>query len=79
METRDNIKFARKCDCCEQGMNQGYITEIDYAYYCSDKCLHSEYTEAECEEMSKNDEIYWTDWECDYQYELINGILTEIE
>jgi hypothetical protein len=29
--------FARKCDCCGKGMNEGY--HDNGAHYCSDRCL----------------------------------------
>jgi hypothetical protein len=76
-------KFARQCDKCKQGMNEGYVINGGDEYYCDDKCLHQEYTPEEWYEMSNgdDDDSYWTEWEDDddYQYELINGILTEIE
>ena len=30
--------YARKCDHCKKGMNEGYVWESGYA--CSDKCLY---------------------------------------
>ena len=86
-------KYARICTCCHSGMNEGYFA--DYEYFCSDSCLHTEYSAKEWEELTSNgiedeedffrvpsinDSYYWTEWEDeeDYQYQIINGILEEI-
>jgi hypothetical protein len=87
-------KYARCCTCCGKGMNEGYFA--DYEYFCSDSCLHTEYSAKEWEELTSNgvkdeeenffrvpiinDSYYWTEWEDieDYQYQIINGILEEI-
>lgn len=85
METK---LFARQCSCCGNGMNHGYVVNGGEEYYCSDKCLESNYTHEEWEEMSMEDDDslfsvdnYWTEWEDedDYEYQLINGKLIEIE
>jgi hypothetical protein len=79
-------KYARKCSCCDKGMNEGYFA--NYEYFCSDSCLRTEYSAKEWEELASdgvedeesNDSYYWTEWEDeeDYQYQIINGILEEI-
>jgi hypothetical protein len=79
-------KYARSCNCCGKGMNEGYFANDEY--FCSDICLHTEYTPAQWEKLSSdgveaeegNDEYYWTEWEdeTDYQYQIINGTLEEI-
>lgn len=86
MEPVKGEKYARLCTCCGKGMNEGYFA--DYEYFCSDSCLHTEYTAKEWEELSSdgvedeegNDYYYWTEWEDteDYQYQIINGVLEEI-
>jgi hypothetical protein len=60
-------KFARQCDACGSGMNEGYIINGGEEYFCSDECLHTEYTQEEYEEMHGDDdtETYWTEWEDD--------------
>ena len=76
------IKFARKCDICGCGMNEGYVINGGDEYYCSDDHLHKKYTLEEWKEMySNNEDSYWTEWkdESDYQYILINNKLREIE
>jgi hypothetical protein len=78
-------KYARKCDKCGQGMNEGYCIYEGEEYYCSDECLHSVYSKSVWEGMFDAEDIgnspsYWTQWEDieDYQYQIINGILEEI-
>jgi len=78
-------KYARKCDKCGQGMNEGFCIYEGEEYYCSDKCLHSVYSKSVWEGMYDAEDIgnspsYWTQWEDeeDYQYQIINGILEEI-
>lgn len=74
-------KFYRKCDCCGDGMDEGYV--IGTEYYCNDDCLGKIYTKSEIDEMlsEEDGENYWTKWEDeeDYQYIFTNGELKEIE
>jgi hypothetical protein len=80
-------KYARCCTCCGDGMNEGYFA--NYEYFCSDKCLHTQYTAEEWEELASdgveaeegNDNYYWTEWEDEeeYEYQFIDGELKEIE
>ena len=74
-------KYARKCTCCDKGMNNGYYATGEY--FCSRSCLRTEFSATEWQELASgedNDEFYWTEWEDqnDYQYQIINGILEEI-
>lgn len=57
-------KFARKCNACGAGMNEGYCIESGIEYYCSDACLYTEMTPAEWLELYNDGEgdSYWTDW-----------------
>jgi len=78
-------KYARKCDKCGNGMNEGYCIYEGEEYYCNDICLHSVYSKSVWEGMYNAEDIgnspsYWTQWEDieDYQYQIINGILEEI-
>ena len=78
-------KYARKCDKCGQGMNEGFCIYEGEEYYCSDECLHSVYSKSVWEGMFDAEDIgnspsYWTQWEDieDYQYQIINGKLQEI-
>ncbi|MGQ4672472.1 hypothetical protein ACUIJ5_32080 (plasmid) [Bacillus toyonensis] len=53
----------RVCNVCRQGMVEGYCIDDGLAYYCSEECLHKEYTPEEYEEMYEDDYAYWTQWE----------------
>ena len=57
-------QFARKCNACGKGMNEGYCIEGGIEYYCSDECLHTEITPEEWLELYNDGEgdSYWTDW-----------------
>lgn len=87
-----NTKFARKCDVTGEGMNKGWIwgEGAFYTKYLPDtiKELRKDYPEQS--ELSEDKLLEWaveeeflyhTDWEEeeDYQYELIEGVLIEIE
>ncbi len=62
-------KFARICDKCGNGMNDGYVVGGGDEYYCSPECLHQIYTPKEWQEMYDDSEEnggndnYWTQWE----------------
>ena len=64
-EEEGEEKFARKCDECGKGMNEGYVIDAGAAYYCSDECLHKHFTEEEWTELydDGNSESYWTEWD----------------
>ncbi|MCU5097055.1 MULTISPECIES: hypothetical protein [Bacillus cereus group] len=57
------IEYKRVCNACKQGMVEGYCIDDGLAYYCSEECLHEEYTPEEYEEMYEDDYAYWTQWE----------------
>jgi hypothetical protein len=73
-------KYARKCTCCGKGMNEGYFAE--YEYFCDTNCLFTEFTYEVWQDLSENqnDSYYWTQWEdeFDYEYQIIDGELQEI-
>jgi hypothetical protein len=77
------IKFARCCDECGAGMNEGFCIESGESYYCSEECLHKNYSEEEWQDMYADGEgnSYYTEWECDDDmwYEMTDGKLTAIE
>lgn len=56
--------MARTCSICGAEMTEGYCFEGGLAYYCSDDCLHHDFTDdewqAECETC---EDSYWTTWE----------------
>ena len=76
-------KFYRKCDCCGDGMDEGYYLDGEYA--CSKECLDKMLTQEEQKELRvgvDDSDYFWTDWygdEEDYQYIFTNGELKEIE
>ena len=86
------MKYARKCDITNEGMNEGYVVN-DTIYISSKEDLlkylrknftdyYPIYNDHELIKIGYNDEIYyWTEWndEDDYQFEVINGKLIEIE
>ena len=74
------MKYARKCNTCNKGMNEGYCIGDGLEYACSDKCLYVDgYTKKHFEEDYAMDCIYYTEWEelDDDYYFLENG--TEIQ
>jgi hypothetical protein len=65
-------KYARKCTQCGGLMNEGYCINGGEQYFCSDECLHKNYTPEEWQEMySDEGDSYWTEWEDeeDMQYD----------
>lgn len=59
----DKENECRRCSVCGKLMMEGYCVDAGAAYYCSDECLHTEYTEAEWEEeCNSNDQSYYTEW-----------------
>ena len=44
-------------------MIEGYCLDAGFAYYCSDECLHTEFTDEKWEdEYNNNEDSYWTQW-----------------
>ena len=59
----DSDKTCRRCSICGKLMRTGYCVNMGDAYYCSDECLHSDYTDEEwAEECESNDQSYYTEW-----------------
>ena len=79
----NGIKYARKCDKCGCGMNEGYVINGGEEYYCTPKCLHEVYTPKEWQDMyeaddNNNSDNYWTEWENESTYILFNNQLIEL-
>ena len=56
-------KTCRRCEECGKFMREGYCVDAGDAYYCSDDCLHMNYTEKEwAEECANNEQSYYTSW-----------------
>ena len=57
----------RICSECGKPMRSGYVIADGFQYYCSDDCLHKNYTEAEYLDLydNGNGDSYYTQWECE--------------
>jgi hypothetical protein len=54
---------CRRCSECGKLMRKGYCVDMGVAYYCSDDCLHSDFTDNEwAKECDSNDQSYYTEW-----------------
>lgn len=54
---------CRRCSICGKLMQEGYCQDGGYRYYCSDDCLHHDFTDEEWnKECDNNDQSYWTQW-----------------
>tara|TARA_R110000868_G_scaffold103241_2_gene284373 strand:- start:9261 stop:9551 length:291 start_codon:yes stop_codon:yes gene_type:complete len=77
------LTFARQCDECKQGMNEGYVICNGEQYYCTDECLHKHFTHEQWYELHENGdgESYYSAWEEDeHEYkQMPDGTLEEIE
>lgn len=59
----DTSEECRRCSVCGRLMQEGYCQDAGYRYYCSDECLHHDFTDEEWnEECDNNDQSYWTQW-----------------
>ena len=57
------INDFRVCSECGALMHQGYCCDMGYKYYCSDECLHHDFTTKEwIDECENEPQSYWTDW-----------------
>jgi len=78
----ENLKFARQCSVTSEGMNEGWVfgDGEKYAKYEHDAWgLASDYGYESIDDAFDNDACYYTEWEDDYQYQLVDGKLIEIE
>lgn len=64
-EDEENNK--RYCSICKKEMTEGYYNEDEFQYYCSDECLHKDYTDEEYNKLydEGRGNFYWTSWEED--------------
>jgi len=59
----DTDYYCRRCSICGKLMREGFCVNMGDAYYCSDECLHNEYTDEEwAEECENNAQSYYTEW-----------------
>ncbi|MBQ8993722.1 MAG: hypothetical protein IJ085_06325 [Turicibacter sp.] len=74
----------RICTECQEIMTEGFVIN-QREYYCSDYCLHQQYSDQEFEEMYKDGgDTYWTQWDVsEYidlpEIDLINAIKRTFE
>lgn len=58
-----NPNECRRCSICGRLMQEGYCQDGGWRCYCSDDCLHHDFTDEEWnEECDNNDQSYWTQW-----------------
>ena len=64
-------KFARKCDECGKGMNEGYVIDGGCEHYCSDACLHKHMSADEYDALHDDGDgdSYWTEWEDESEWD----------
>lgn len=73
--------YARVCDICEKGMNEGYVVNNGDEYYCSDTCVQKQYTKQQWNQLYKKDIGYWTTWgddDMEYLGDFDGNIIKEI-
>lgn len=60
----NNEDMTRVCSECGNVMSKGYCIENGAEYYCSDECLHKNYTDEEYNELYDDGmgDSYWTEW-----------------
>ncbi len=57
------MEEIRVCSICGKEMDDGYCVDAGLRYYCSDECLHKDFTPEEWkEEYETNEDSYWTQW-----------------
>lgn len=62
LEVKDVI--YRQCKTCgEINFEQGFCMEDGLYYYCSEECLHADFTEEEYLKAYDEEWAYWTQWE----------------
>jgi hypothetical protein len=71
--------FCRVCSHCGKGMNSGFMVDNGEQYFCSEPCLHTEYTAKEWLELYDDgqSESFWTEWFQEDEDQLYNkeGVL----
>jgi len=79
-------KFARKCSITGEGINAGFVIGDGDFYLKDDLQILDNWIKEKTEYADRNeayndDYHYYTEWEdeSDFQYEMIDGVLTEIE
>ena len=56
-------RACRRCSVCGKFFREGYCQDAGENYYCSNECLHTEFTDEEWKaECQENDQSYYTKW-----------------
>lgn len=56
----------RTCKICGKGpLREGFCISGGEAYYCSGKCLYTDFTKEEYEDAYEENWAYWTEWDED--------------
>lgn len=59
----DTDKPCRRCSVCGKLMREGYHCGSTRQYYCSDNCLHRDFSAEEWEkECTDDSQSYYTEW-----------------
>ena len=53
---------VRKCDKCDEIMQEGYVIEGGFGYWCSDECLFDEEYTKKMHDNREDDDLFWTEW-----------------
>lgn len=62
-EIEEIEEIKRKCNCCGKvNFSSGYCIDDGLSYYCSDKCLFSDFAEEEYLQAYEEDWAYYTTW-----------------
>ena len=56
------LKTDKFCEKCGKAMVDGFVFGDGTAYYCSEECLHQDYTDEEDQKMYEEDEAFYTEW-----------------
>lgn len=63
-ELNEYLDCLRICDECHRPMIEGFCIDDGREHYCSENCLHRQYSEEEYKAMYNDGEgnSYWTVW-----------------
>lgn len=56
------LEHVRTCECCDRGMNEGYLHEEVGATYCSTDCLLKVFEMVVAKSLLDEKEIFYTNW-----------------
>lgn len=61
-ELNEYLDCFRICDVCQKPMIEGYY--LDGTHYCSDDCVHHDFTDEEIKELCQDDNLnnYYSVW-----------------